>query len=48
MSDIMEKVMHSRMMEELKALPSEVMEELKNLPGGQFTREASADDDGGT
>ncbi|XP_076447604.1 uncharacterized protein LOC143284626 [Babylonia areolata] len=33
LNEIMENVMHSKMMEELKALPSEVMEELKNLPG---------------
>lgn len=35
--DIMDKMMHSKMMEELKALPSEVMEELKALPGGQYS-----------
>ncbi|KAL8566244.1 hypothetical protein ACOMHN_046745 [Nucella lapillus] len=32
LTEIMETVMHSKVMEELKALPSEVMEELKNLP----------------
>ena len=35
--DIMDKMMHSKMMEELKALPSEVMEELKALPGGRWS-----------
>ncbi|KAK7102774.1 uncharacterized protein [Littorina saxatilis] len=33
MHDIMDMVMHSKMMDNLKALPSEVMEELKALPG---------------
>lgn len=32
LTEIMDNVMHSKMMEDLKALPSEVMEELKNLP----------------
>ena len=33
-SDIYDKVMHSRMLEELKALPHEVLMELKALQGG--------------